>query len=181
MPSGTIIDLAVLGVVHARDTAPTQISKIAKSLVPDLWYPTTDVIKVAIQRCLDRTHFIDGPLEIVSITDAGRRYLRELLLHNPGDQISPETLALEALQFCFLDTVDSEIAQHVLQRLHRRTRRRLEEFENRCRQCAHSGRFTNIWMGMETHRLETTVRMLALARDKIGPSNATGLMPEAAH
>ena len=181
MPSGTIVDLAVLGVVHTRDTAPTQISKIAKSLVPDLWYPTTDVIKVAIQRCLDRTNFIDGPLEIISITDAGRRYLRELLLHNPGDQISPETLALEALQFCFLDTVDSEIAQHVLQRLHRRTRRRLEEFENRCRQCPHSGRFTNIWMDMETHRLETTARMLALARDKIGPSNATGLMPEAAH
>ena len=181
MPGGTIVHLAVLGVVHTRDTDPTQISKIAKSLVPDLWCPTTDVIMVAIQRCLDRAHFIEGPLEIVSITDAGRRYLRELLLHNPGDPISPETLALEALQFCFLDTADSEIAQRVLERLHRRTRRRLEEFENRCRQCAHSGRFTTIWMGMETRRLETAARMLALACDGIGSPNATGSMPEAAH
>ena len=181
MPGGTIVHLAVLGVVHTRDTGPTQISKIAKSLVPDLWCPTTDVIMVAIQRCLDRAHFIEGPLEIVSITDAGRRYLRELLLHNPGDPISPETLALEALQFCFLDTADSEIAQRVLERLHRRTRRRLEEFENRCRQCAHSGRFTTIWMGMETRRLETAARMLALACDGIGSPNATGSMPEAAH
>jgi hypothetical protein len=164
--SGTAIaDLTVLGITYSRPIRVDRIISIAKSLVPEFWQPTTEVIEAACRRnilngCLSRNAPENAAAQL-TLTAPGIRRVADLLTHDPGELTQPSTLAMDAVQFCFLDFADSETKISVLSRHTQRLNQRLAQFEDRCRQCPHQGHFTRMWMDVERSRLDCMAQLLA--------------------
>lgn len=164
--SGTAIaDLTVLGICYARPIRVKRIITIAKSLVPEFWQPTTDVIEAACRRnlsngCLQNPIRTHSSTEL-ELTPIGINRVADLLTHDPGELTQPSTLAMDAVQFCFLDFADTETKISVLGRHTARLNRRLAQFEDRCRNCPHQGDFTRLWMDAERSRLDGMAQLLA--------------------
>lgn len=157
---GTIIaDLAVLGTVQRGPATADRLPAVAKSLVPEYWQPTAAVIEAAIGRNMAAGALrADGAL---ALTEAGRVRFSALILSDTGSLACPAALALEALQFCFLDCADADTAARALARLAVRLEHRLTDLEIRCRQCPHRGRYAALWMEFEQRRLKEMARLLA--------------------
>ena len=163
MQGNTLLELAVLGIVAQGPVPRDAIARTAKSLMPELWSPTLEVIEAAVGRGVRAGHLTRPAHEHqrIGLTSAGAVRLRGLLLRDPGGLDTPTTLAVEAMQFCCLDHVDQATARRVLDRLVDRLTRRLDDYERRLRRCPHDGRFTRLWMGIEQRRLRGMVRVLA--------------------
>ena len=135
MPGASIADLTVLGIASEGPIEAERIATVAKSLVPEHWQPTANVIAAVIERNLEtgllrRTgnHPMDQHL---MVTAKGNEKIRALLLC-PPEALAPSALpAAEAVQFCFLDTTDSETAKTVLLRFQRKLENRLSSYEQR--------------------------------------------------
>ncbi len=184
--SGTIIsDLAVLGTVQRTSIRPDHIRSAIKGMFPDQWLPTAGVIDAAVERAVSAGHLsIRNPKSLettIGTTDAGRAQFRTLLLTDPGDVLSPAVRALEAMQFCFLDLADAGTARKVLSRIRRQMKRRLTALRQRTQQCPHAGRYANLWISMETRRLETSAQLINLVcsdvehevRDAVSPGSTS--------
>ena len=165
--SGTLIaDLAVLGTVQRNSIQPDHIRSAIKGMFPDQWLPTTGVVDADVERAVLAGHLLiyyPGSQEtMIGTTDAGRAQFRSLLLTDPGDALSPSVRALEAMQFCFLDLTDASTTRKVLNRIRRRTKQRLTALRQRTLKCPHAGRYTSLWISMETRRLETSAQLINL-------------------
>mgnify|MGYP004257317405 CR=1 FL=1 len=101
------------------------------------------------------------------ITELGKKRLHNLVLKDPGEGSSSKLLAWEFLQFCFLDFIDCDTARTVLFRTRSRLQQRLSNFRQRSELCPHTGRFTNLWLSIETDRLETSLKSLNLICEEI--------------
>jgi len=173
MPWNVLPDLAVLGITASSPTPVNQVVKISKDLVPDLWNPTGEVIEQAIFRLLGDGLVVasdhQGAPDHLYVTAGGRDRLRRLLCFDPGYMTSPATLAVEAVQFRFLDVADSDTTDQVLNRLRGRIERRRDELKRRCKAQPAQGRFANLWMTMEQLRLTEMARLMALIGREAGP------------
>lgn len=177
MSGFNIADLAVLGIAQRGSIPTTSLINIAKAMVPDLWYPTTDVIEFAVQRNL-KAGFLSAQNQnsaniSLTLTPFGATQLRSLLLCDPGKVPSSITQATEAVQFCLLDAIDSMTAERVLCRLRGRLQERKAAFDNRCERCPHHGRYARLWMNAEQRHLETTSQMLEEISSELGDYSAT--------
>ena len=173
MTGNILADLAVLGISQQHPITVIRVSLVAKTLVPDLWQPTVTVIEEAIYRNLDAGYLkvIVSPVdntESVALTISGADRISSLLLHDTGSLASAATLALEAVQFCFLDLANHDTTTRVLTNLRVKLRQRLAQFESRCQRCPHGGRFTRLWMTNEQNRMENMARLLAEVSNEAG-------------
>jgi len=179
MPWNVLPDLAVLGIAASGPAPLNQVVKTAKSLLPDLWNPTSDVIEQAILRLLSDGLVIasdqDGAPECLHVTADGQHRLRRLLCFDPGYMTSPATLAVEAVQFRFLDVADNDATDQVLRRLRGRIERRRDELEHRYKDQPSQDRFANLWMTMEQVRLTEMARLMALIGREAVPNGRPAL------
>ena len=67
----------------------------------------------------------------------------------------------------FLDFIDCDAARTVLFRARSRLQQRLSNFRQRSEKCPHTGRFTNLWLTIETDRLENSLKSLNLICQEI--------------
>ena len=179
MTTASIADLAVLGIASEGPIEPDRIASIAKALVPEHWQPTGSVIAAVIERQLAEgglrrtgNHIAD---EHVTATAAGVDRIRALILSRPED-LAPSALpAAEAIQFCFLDTMDPETARDVLARFQERVKRRLTSHQKRNALCPYGGRYTSFWRDMEQHRLQSMVHFLTGVSDETGAGGHDGV------
>ena len=170
MTGASIADLTVLGIASEGPIEADRVVAVAKSLVPEHWQPTASVIAAVIERnlaagLLRRTenHPMDQHLWL---TAEGSEKIRALLLC-PPEELAPSALpAAEAIQFCFLDTTDSETAKAVLFRFQRKLEKRLSSYEQRSAKGPDSGRYKNFWLDMEQRRLESMVRFLTVVSNE---------------
>ena len=166
MSVNIITDLAVLGIAHQGPITINQIASVAKSLVPELWSPTISVIDAAARRNYQTGNLTKEKKEerslLLKLTDTGRGQLQRLLLCDPGELVSPATQAVEAIQFCLLDTASPPTTEMVLTRMQDRQKKRLANLRIRCLNCPHDGRYMNLWMGMEQRRLAAVEQMLTM-------------------
>lgn len=172
-----ITDLAILGIIQQGPIPLEKLIKVTKAMVPDLWYPTADVIESSIRR-----NRADGFLYIhhqnpahnfLKLTFEGAARLRLLMLYDPGQQSSSNSRATEALQFCLLDGSDPATTEHVLSRLRKRLHERKADFEMRCVYCPNSNKYTRLWMDVEQQNLENMSQMLIKISSKIPSSYGT--------
>ncbi|MEZ7864064.1 MAG: hypothetical protein ACKVG1_01835 [Rhodospirillales bacterium] len=172
-----ITDLAILGIIQQGPIPLEKLIKVTKAMVPDLWYPTADVIESSIRR-----NQADGFLYIhhqnpahnfLNLTFEGAARLRLLMLYDPGQQSSSNSRATEALQFCLLDGSDPATTEHVLSRLRKRLHERKADFEMRCVYCPNSNKYTRLWMDVEQQNLENMSQMLIKISSKIPSSYGT--------
>jgi hypothetical protein len=166
MSVNILTDLAVLGIAHQGPITIGRIATVAKSLVPELWSPTSGVIDAAVRRNYQIGHLSKDKKEskspLLKLTKTGRAQIQSLLVCDPGELVSPATQAVETVQFCLLDAASRPTAEIVLTRLQNRQKKRLADLRNRCRNCPHSGRYMNLWMGMEQRRLAAVEQMLTM-------------------
>lgn len=183
MTNPSIADLAVLGIAGEGPIEPGRIATVVKSLAPEHWQPTTSVIDRTIEKNLAqgflRCTGNRSTNRHLAITVEGVDKVRALLLC-PSETLAPSApLAAEAIQFCFLDTADDDIAGKILSRYRARLNDRLAAYERRSAQCPYGGRYTNFWMDMEQRRLESMVRFLAgVANDAAASGSEPLVMPE---
>ena len=166
MLSSAISDLAVLGIARRGGAPVDRVSKIAKSIVPDLWTPTVDVIDEAILRNRNVGFLaIIGSAEFtrLQLTETGTQRFWSLITQKLEPHNNRGRCALEALQFFFLDGADHATVNTVLDRQYSRVREQLRELKKRCQCCAQKGRYSGLWMDMERQRLEATAEMLVSA------------------
>jgi hypothetical protein len=178
LPETVIVELAVLGVCHNQSLFLRKIITITKNIMPEIWNPTADVVMSAIERCIKTGHLtMDDPTAIpspmIKITKAGKQQLKNLLLNDTGYIKSTSGVALETMQMCLLDLVNSDIAESVLVRIRERLKNQLSDFRQRSKKCLHVGQYTNLWFLIETRRLETSVQLLDQAYGKINSNHLT--------
>jgi hypothetical protein len=185
MSVNILTDLAVLGIAHQGPITINQITAVAKSLVPELWSPTSGVIDAAVQRNCQTGHLSkekkEAKFPLLKLTETGHAQIQSLLLCDPGVLVSPATQAVEAIQFCLLDAASRPTAELVLTRLQNRQKKRLADLRNRCRNCPHDGKYTSLWMGMEQRRLAAVEQMLTMVSIDGGGGGIIGAndLPEA--
>ena len=166
MLSSAIADLAVLG-ISRHDGAPVnRVSKIVKSIVPDLWTPTVDVIDEAILRNRNVGFVLitgSAAFSRLQLTETGIQRFWSLITQKLEPHNNRGRCALEALQFFFLDGADPATVTTVLERQHSWVREQLRELKKRCKCCPQKGRYSGLWMDMERQRLEAMAEMLVSA------------------
>ncbi len=178
-----LTDLAVLGVTMDKPIAGGGIGPIVKSLAPNFWKPTNDVVDKSILRNLGQGYLKNlnsGSRKfILNITPEGRSRFIELLVSNSALSLFNKDDPIDALLLCFLDFADKETARLVLQRMNTRTHAAMHELRSRKKRCPHRGQFTQAWWGLELGRLKLKKRALSriAARNDIklmSPSHVTG-------
>ena len=161
-----MMDMALLGISQQGPIAITNIVQALQSLIPELWYPTVNVIEGAIKRNVAELNLriveLHSTDEALILTQKGEEQLEFLLKSDPGDLEGVTPAVADALQFCFLDTANAKTAEYVLRRLKDRADRRLAEFAGRSQRCPSKGRFTRLWIGMEQRRLEAVSQLIGL-------------------
>lgn len=176
-PENLIIELAILGVCHNQPLPSHKIITITKNIMPELWYPTAEVVISAIERSITTGHLkmdvTEKSLPMIKATKIGKQQLRNLLLSDSDDSTSPSGFALEIMQMCLLDLVSADVAASVLIRIRERFQNRLSGFRQRSQKCLHIGQYTNLWFLIETHRLVSSVHILDLAYGKINCEHLT--------
>ncbi len=165
-------EFSVLGICYNNPLHFEQIVSAAKNLMPEQWSPTAEVVDASIDRCVDVGYLSlkennQSFSKFVQITEFGKKRLRSLVLKDPGEEISSRLPAWEFLQFCFLDFIDCDAARTVLFRARSRLQQRLSNFRQRSEKCPHTGRFTNLWLTIETDRLENSLKSLNLICQEI--------------
>ncbi len=167
MSGNDIADLTILGTLHQHSRTYEVLAGNAKSLIPELWNPTADVLDQAISRNLEAgyiNHHKGIPFSQYSLSRAGNDHFLYLMTLDAGPRNSAFARALEALQFCFLDGACPAAAATILDRHHERIIERLTELRRRCHQRPGSGAYARLWMETEQRRLELTMKMLSEAR-----------------
>ena len=165
MVSNEITDLTILGIARQGPVNPPRLVSSAKMLAPEFWQPTDDVIVMAIRRNLNlgrlRSLTAEKETNNLILSECGRARLGELLLDNKSYENWPTTTTLEALQFCFLDSADTETTKTVLIGMKSRLVNRLANFEK----CSYiyygESRFSSPWVALERQRLENWAQMLS--------------------
>jgi len=165
MVSNEITDLTILGIARQGPVNPPRLVSSAKMLAPEFWQPTDDVIVMAIRRNLNLGHLrsLTAKKETnnLILSECGRSRLAELLLDDKSYENWPTTTTLEVLQFCFLDSADTETTKTVLARMKARLVKRLANFE----MCSYvyfgESRFSNPWVALERQRLENWAQKLS--------------------
>lgn len=168
MTAKNLTDLVVLGILHRTPVTEEQVSVIAKSIIPDLWHPTSDVINEAIVRNLKfgfLTYTSNFPQKLL-LTIVGKERFQALISLNVGLNAGRFCYAFEAMQFCFLDNALPEIIEIVLEHQRIRIAARLAELQSRCDRCPANGHYMRLWMDMERQRLETKAEMISVACSK---------------
>ena len=160
-------EFSVLGITYNQPLHFEKIISAAKNLMPELWSPTAEVVDTSVYRCVSAGYLIlkkdnKSISNFVQITELGKKRLHSLVLRDPGEGMSSKLLAWEFLQFCFLDFIDFDTARTVLLRTRSRLQQRLSNFRQRSELCPHTGRFTNLWLSIETDRLENSLKSLNL-------------------
>ena len=164
-------EFSVLGICYNHPLHFEKIISAAKNLMPELWSPTAEVVDTSVYRCVSAGYLTlkknQSLSDFVQITELGKKRLHNLVLKDPGECSSSKLLAWEFLQFCFLDFIDCDTARTVLFRTRSRLQQRLSNFRQRSELCPHTGRFTNLWLSIETDRLETSLKSLNLICEEI--------------
>ncbi len=102
--------LAILGVVSKGDAPVKNIIGDVRSLIPNLWQPTRDVLALTVHRALRDRHlkFVDYPCSasdpLLTLTAIGRQQLQTLLHRMPANPPGPSSLVTETLKACFDET-----------------------------------------------------------------------------
>lgn len=167
MPRNDLSDLVVLALAVKRHTTVRQIVSVAKSLIPEFWSPTAEVIESAIDRnltagCLAPELLGRSDVQIC-LTPKGKQKFTELLLLAPSIQFPGRVSAWTTVQLCCLDLADGKTVAIALERLLARISDNIRAVRHRSEKCPHSGRFTRAWFEMEQHRLETMARVITEA------------------
>ena len=167
MPRNDLSDLVVLALAAKRHTTVRQIVSVAKSLIPEFWSPTAEVIEASIDRNLTAGYLapelVDRSVTQICLTDTGRQKFTELLILAPSMQFPGRVSAWTTLQLCCLDLADGETVAIALEHLLERISENIRAVQDRSKKCPHSGRFTRAWFEMEQHRLETMARLITEA------------------
>ena len=165
MSGNTIADLVVLGIIYRSSVAQERLPGIARSIVPDLWSPTSDVIGGAVLRNLESGFLIlsSSLPSTLALTETGGQQFQKLMAFEANKNEDRLSYALEAIQFCFLDGAPRSTAKTVLEHQHARISARLIELQERCQRCPYDGHYTRLWMGMERRRLEVKAEFIAIA------------------
>ena len=165
MAGKELIDLVILGILHRTSVVEERLPAIAKSIVPDLWCPTSDVITEAIERnkkfkFLICTRNLPRTLDI---TKAGKDRFQALISLRLEANAGTLCYVFEAIQLCFLDNAMPEIIQAVLEQQSAHLSMRLAELQRRCEHCPDNGHYMRLWMGMERRLLETKAEVISEA------------------
>ena len=172
-----ITDLAILGIIRQGPIPLEKLIKVTKAMVPELLYPTADVIESSIRRNQTDGFFFffhQNPAHnFLNLTVEGNARLRLLMLCDPGQQSSSNSRATEAVQFCLLDGSDPATTEHVVCRLRKRLQERKADFEMRCVCCPNSNKYTRLWMDVEQQNLENMSQMLTEISSKTLSSYGT--------
>ena len=171
LSANDIGEFSVLGICYKHPLHFDKIIAAAKNLMPELWSPTAEVVDTSVYRCVSAGCLTlnknEALSDFVQITALGKERLHSLVLRDPGEELTSKLLAWEFLQFCFLDFIDCDTARTVLFRTRSRLQQRLSNFRQRSKLCPHTGRFTNLWLSIETNRLETSLNSLNIICEEI--------------
>jgi hypothetical protein len=164
-------EFSVLGICYKHPLHFEKVITAAKNLMPELWSPTAEVVDTSVYRCVSAGYLTlnknEAFSDFVQITAQGKKRLHSLVLRDPGEELTSKLFAWEFLQFCFLDFIDCDTARTVLFRTRSRLQQRLSNFRQRSELCPHTGRFTNLWLSIETNRLETSLNSLNIICEEI--------------
>jgi hypothetical protein len=170
---GDILDLAVLGATTEAPLAVAALPLILREIGGDAISPTMEVVMGRARELAAQGRLAEAPTLggaeggwAIAITDAGRRYARELL-RRPGPAVdSPLGLVADRLRLCLLDLLEPAERMDVLAQLEaaRIARRdRLRRAEAHC-PCRHA--FMRRWLAHETGRLDAELSWIGtLARE----------------
>ena len=171
LSANDIGEFSILGICYSKPLHFDKIITVAKNLMPEFWSPTADVVDTCVYRCVNAGYLklnkTNALSDFVQITALGKKRLHNLVLRNPSDECSSKLYAWEFLQFCFLDFIDYDTAKTVLFNLRSRLQERLSNFRQRSELCPHTGRYTNLWLSIETSRLETSLNSINLICEEI--------------
>ena len=166
MLGNIIVDIVVLGILHQSSVSQEKVITVAKSIVPELWCPTSDFIAGAILRNL-RLGFLTQTVTLphtLLLTKSGEEQFQNLIASEIDVNEGHSFYAFEAVQFCFLDNALPSTAKTVLEYRDACNSDRLVELRKRFNQCPNDGYFTRIWMAMEQRRLEAKADIISEAR-----------------
>ena len=164
--SGKIVaDIVVLGILHQSSVPQEKVVAVAKSIIPDLWCPTSDFIGGAIVRNLELGFLVQDTTfpHTLLLTKAGEERFQIVMASKIDANEGNPFYAFEALQFCFLDRALPNTVKTVLERQHACNSERLVELQKRHKRCPNDGYFTRLWMGMERRHLEAKTKMISEA------------------
>ena len=167
MQKNDLSDLVVLALAAKRHTTIGQIVNVAKSLIPEFWSPTAEVIEAAVDRNLTAGYLAsqlhDRSEAQIFLTHTGRQQFSNLLLLAPSMQFPGRVSAWTTVQLCCLDLADGKTVAVALERLLARISENIRAVRDRSEKCPHSGRFTRAWFELEQHRLEMMARVITEA------------------
>ena len=165
MLGNLVADIVVLGILHRSSVSQERVIAVAKSIVPDLWCPTSDFIRGAIVRNIKLgllTETITLP-HMLLLTKAGEERFQVLMAFEIDVNESPSFYAYEAIQFCFLDNALPNTVKTILEHRYACISERLAELQKRYNGCPNNGHFTRLWVGMERRNLEAKAEIISEA------------------
>ena len=165
MLGNIVADIVVLGILHQSSVSQERVVAVAKTIVPDLWCPTSDFIRGAIVRNIKLgllTETITLP-HMLLLTKAGEERFQTLIASEIDANEGPSFYAFEAIQFCFLDNALPSTVKTVLEHRYACNSERLAELQKRYNRCPNDGHFTRLWVGMERRNLEAKAEIISEA------------------
>jgi len=151
--------MAVLGIVHEGFSTFGEIVPAAKSVARPDWQPTADVLASAVEGAL-KAGYLDSTGAGYALTRDGHavlvRYVQAPLASARGRSARTAT----ALKLCFLEALDADQRESVIEDLARLQHAELRALLEGCETCPASGRCTRLWMAREIERIKSEMAWL---------------------
>lgn len=174
LSSGAVMDLAVLGVVSERARSAAEVIAVVKRLGGGRFHPTSDVIAGRMASLVEAGLLAplpeDAPEVRWRLTASGRAHLQRLLMMPSAPPLNALAAVCACLKICFLEVLEPDARDAVLDDLMTAHRRALRQAERALSDCP--CRPVQRYLAREVERWASELSWLEALAGDLAPAQA---------